>query len=30
MKAVKERLETKDEGKYYLYWFLCLKKGRKK
>jgi hypothetical protein len=30
MKAVKERLETKDEGKYYLYWFLCLKKGSKK
>lgn len=30
MKAVKERLETAEEGRYCLDWFLCLKKDSKK
>jgi peroxiredoxin 2/4 len=30
MKAVKERLETTEEGRYLLDWFLCMKKDSKK
>lgn len=30
MKAVKERLENTEEGKYCLDWFMCLKKDSKK
>jgi peroxiredoxin (alkyl hydroperoxide reductase subunit C) len=30
MEAVKERLETEQEGTYCLDWFLCLKKDGKK
>ncbi len=30
MKAVKERLETTEEGRYCLDWFLCMKKDSKK
>jgi peroxiredoxin (alkyl hydroperoxide reductase subunit C) len=30
MKAVKERLETAEEGRYCLDWFLCMKKDNKK
>ena len=30
MKAVKERLETEEEGRFCLDWFLCMKKDSKK